>query len=229
MAAKSRRRRCRRDTGTGDRIARAALLRGFWHGRDVAFCYAGILVAVTVALATLPDRVAERVVVDSSTNLTNLRLHPPLVLVLSAFIEPTLVQLWIVPVLIWVYGTVQRWLGRAATVVAAVLGHVGATLFVATVLTAGVAHGRISLSVEDAADVGASYGVVAAAALLAARVPRRWLAGYVSGCSGLLVGALVLHRTFTDLGHAVAWTIGLALALLVSRASSRPAPGRAPT
>jgi hypothetical protein len=186
--------------------------------------YAAILVAVAVALAALPGPVATRLVQDSSTNLVNLRTHPSLVLVLSAFVQPSWEELAIVVPVLWAYGAVQRWLGRAATIVTAVLGHVGATLFVATFVAAGIAKGRINISTAHAADVGASYGLVAVAGLLAARVSRRWLAAYLTGLSGLLLAGLLVGRTFTDLGHVVAWVIGLGLALLVSRA--RQATGR---
>jgi hypothetical protein len=161
-------------------------LRGFGRGRDVALVYSTIILVAAVVLALLPDAVAERVVLDSSTNLVNLRQHPPLVLILSAFVQPSLIALPIVAPLVLAYGAVQRWLGRGATIVTAVLGHVGATLFVATILAAGITKGRIGLSTGQVADVGASYGLVAAAGLLVARVPRRWLATYVGALSGLL-------------------------------------------
>jgi hypothetical protein len=197
-------------------------LRRLLRGRDLAFGYAGLVVVVTVLLAAAPDRVADRFVLDSSTNLANLRDHPPFVLAASAFIEPSPTQLWIVPVMVVVYGTLQRWLGRAAVVVTAVLGHVGATLFVATMLAAGIAHGRLSLAVAEVTDVGVSYGLAAAAGLLAARVPRRWLRPYLLGLGTVLVGLLLVDRSFTDLGHLAAWLIGLGLALLVSRAAAAP-------
>jgi hypothetical protein len=140
------------------------------------------------------------------------------VLVVSAFIEPSLFQLWIVVPLVGALGEVQRWLGRAAVLITVVLGHVGATLFVSTVLTAGIAKGRIALGEATATDVGVSYGLVAALGLLAARVTgarRRW---FVATLTVILVWALVLDRSFTDVGHLVAWLVGLALALLVARA-----------
>ena len=197
-----------------------ARVAGACRGRDLALVYGGVVVALAVAVALMPERQANRFVLDSSTNLVNLRRHPPFVLVVSAFVEPSLWQLWIIPLMVWAYGALQRWLGRAAVAVAAILGHVGATLFVSTILTAGIAHGRIGLSQAHAADVGVSYGLVAAAGLLAARVPPRRARLYVAGLSTLLAVALLVNRTFTDLGHAAAWVIGLGLALLVRRAQA---------
>jgi hypothetical protein len=188
-----------------------------------------VVVTLAVAVALMPDHQANRFVLDTSTNLVNLRQHPPFVLVVSAFVEPSIQQLWIVVPLVWAIGALQRWLGRAAVIITVVLGHVGATLFVATVLTAGIAHGRIALSEATATDVGVSYGLVAVLGLLSASFVRdfirRW---YLTALTAGLVLALVVGRSFTDLGHLVAWSLGLALALLVHRArTAGPArPGR---
>jgi hypothetical protein len=187
-------------------------------GGDVGLVYAAAVTALGLALTVLPDQVAARFVLDSSTNLVNLRQHPPFVLVVSAFVEPSVWQLWIVVPMVVVYGLIQRWLGRAAVVISAVLGHVGATLFVATILTAGIAHGRIALAQARATDVGVSYGLIAGLGLLAARVPQRWMPRYALGFSVALATALIVSRSFTSLGHLCAWTIGLALAVLVQRA-----------
>jgi hypothetical protein len=193
-------------------------LSRWWRGRDVALIYAAIVVTTTTILAIVPRAAATRFVLDSSTNLANLREHPPLVLVLSAFMQPSPVELLILPPLVWAYGALQHWLGRAATIITAVFGHIGATLFVATILAAGIAKGRITTSTAHVADVGASYGLATVAGLLVARVPRRWRTLYTTAISALLAAVLLLDRTFTDLGHAVAWLIGLGLALLVTRA-----------
>lgn len=105
-----------------------------------------VVVVVAVVLSLVPSSIADRFVINSSTNLVNLREHPPYVLLVSAFVEPSPWQLWIVVPLVWAYGTIQRWLGRAAVFVTWFFGHVGTTLLMSTILTAGIAHGRISLS-----------------------------------------------------------------------------------
>ena len=196
-------------------------LVAFGRGRDLAIGYATLVVLTAVWLSLVPARVADRVILSSSTNVANLRLHPPFVMVVSAFVEPSIRQLWIVVPLVWALGSLQRWLGRMAVIITMVLGHVGATLFVATVLTAGIGHGRIALSQATATDVGVSYGLVAVLGLLSARFVRgairRW---YVVVFTAGFVLALVAGRSFTDLGHLVAWSLGLALALLVHRAQT---------
>lgn len=197
-------------------------LQRFLAGSDLALGYAVVVSGLVLALAVLPQRVADRMVLDSSTNLVNLRQHPPFVLIVSAFVEGSLWQLWIVVPLVVVYGTIQQWLGRAAVAITAILGHVGATLFVATILTAGISHGRIALAQAQAADVGVSYGLVAGLGLLSAHLPAGRRPWYVMGFSLAFAAGLVLGRSFTDLGHACAWLIGLGLAVLVARAQRVP-------
>ena len=201
-----------------------AQARNWWRGRDVALGYGLLVVVVALCLAVAPAAVADRVISSSSTNLVNLRQHPPFVMVVSAFVEPSLWDLWIVVPAVWALGGVQRWLGRAAVLVVGVLGHVGATLFVSTVLTAGIAKGRVALAEATATDVGVSYVMVTALGLLAARTQdmRRW---YVGGLGTFFVASLLVARSFTDLGHLVAWVLGLGLALLVSRAGRAVSQG----
>lgn len=197
-----------------------ARVRELASGRDAGLVYAGIVLAITVALGLLPGSVADRVVQDSSTNLVNLRRHPPFVLLVSAFVEPSGWDLWVVVPLVWAFGVLQRWLGRAAVLITATLGHVGVTVFVATFLTAGIVHGRVSLSEATATDVGVSYALVTVLGLISARLSRRLVRGYVVLLTLGLIAAVVLGRSFTDLGHLAAWVLGLGLAHLVRRAQS---------
>ncbi len=191
---------------------------------DLALAYAGALVVVYVLVHWRSDPASHHLVVQSSTNLANLRDHPPYVLFVSAFVLDDPSELLLLPVVVLVYALAQAWLGRAATVVAAVLGHVGTTLWVAVLLTAGIFHRRISASVSFVSDVGISYGLACLTGLLVARVARRWRAWYVCAvvvafCLPLLLAMLGTGRpSFTQVGHASALLIGLGLAVLVSRA-----------
>lgn len=201
-----------------------ARIRRLGRNRDVALGYSLIVVGIAIALACTPRSVHEEFVRRSSTNLDNLRHHPINVLVLSAFVLGSPAELAEIPLLIWAYGALQRWLGRGATVVTGVFGHVGATLFVAVLLATGVTRGLVSPAVSQVDDVGVSYGMAAVAALCTIRVARRWRTVYVTVLVGVLVAALLLFHTFTDVGHATAWCIGLALAVIV--AAARRADGR---
>jgi hypothetical protein len=48
------------------------------------------------------------------------------------------------------------------------------------------------------AGIGVSYGLVAAAGLLTARMPGRWARRYAAAFSALLGGVLVVDRCFTN-------------------------------
>lgn len=186
---------------------------------DLALLYGGVVTAIAVALALAPAAVHDRVVLDSSTNLANLRDHPLYVLLVSGFVVSDLRGLWLLPWLLVAYALGQRWLGRAATAFVAALGHVASTVFVAVLLTAGVVHGRIERSVARAPDVGVSYGLACLSGLLVLQVPRRARPAAVALLVAFFVGPLLVRPTFTDLGHATALTIGLGIALVVARAT----------
>jgi hypothetical protein len=196
------------------------VIRSLWRGRDIGICYAAIVTIVAVALAVVPAWSLDRVIAATSTNLVNLRHRPIFVLALSAFVLPSLTALVQVPLLVWLYGLVQRWLGRAATIVTAAYGHVGATLFVAVLLATGITRGAVSPSVRTAPDVGVSYGLLTLAGLCTARLRGRARAIYALVGTAALVSVTVITQTFSDVGHLVAWLIGLGLVTLAGR---RPA------
>lgn len=201
-------------------------IRKFSRGRDLALVYAAIVVGVVIALEFVSASTRDELVLHSSTNLDNLRHRPINVLVVSAFVLGSPWELAEVPLLIWAYGALQRWLGRGATMVTGVFGHVGATLFVAVLLATGITRSAISPSVSHVDDVGVSYGMVAVAGVCTIRVPRRWLVVYVGTLFTVIVSALVLSHTFTDVGHLTAWSIGLALAVVVAAARQEAGPKR---
>jgi hypothetical protein len=220
-----------RDGLPARRIADAAwrrVLLPLRHRSGLGLGYAGVVLVVAIVVALLPDPARHRIVLDASTNLVNLHRDPLLVLAASAYVVAPLTGLWILAPLMIVYGAAQRWLGAAATVVVAVLGHVGATLTVAVLLAAGLHHGRLDPSVARAQDVGVSYGLVAVAAVLTARLPPgrlRW--GYAAALLAYCAGPALVAPDFADLGHTVAALIGFAVALVATSAASpeRTNPG----
>jgi hypothetical protein len=112
-------------------------------------------VAVSVVLAQLPPRLADKVVLHVSTNLRGLRETPLFVLVASAFVLwGGLVGLLLLPLVAVVMGTVERWLGKLATVLVFALGHVGATLGLAVMLVSGISHRVIDPQIATVHDVG---------------------------------------------------------------------------
>ena len=187
-----------------------------WEGRDVAVVYAVLVVVISVVVATQPPLLLRDVVQTSSTNLVNLRQRPLSVLFASAFVISPVFGLWIVVPMVLAYGELQRWLGRATLFVVAVLGHVGATLFVATMEITQLAKGRVGFSIAVSPDVGVSYGLAAVAGVLVIRVAGTWRRRYVIASLIVIVGQLLILRNFTGLGHLTAWLIGLAVAVPVS-------------
>lgn len=192
---------------------------------DLALAVCGVITAVTVALAIAPNSLVTRVVSVTSTNLANLRTHPLQVLVASVFVVPELEGLVMVMVLLVALAYGQAWVGRFATVTVAVIGHVGATLFVAMLLTTGMADRMLPRSIMYAKDVGVSYALAAVLGWLAARVPRHWRAPYIGLVVLWFLGPAVFTQTFTDAGHATALALGLSLAVLSVRSGRVPAEG----
>ena len=199
-------------------------LRRLLAGADLAWAYVAVVLVVAVVVRVLPGTRTQDLVLESSTNLDNLRHTPLLVLGASAFVVSSLWGLWILVPLVVAFAAAQRWLGRAATVIVAVLGHVGATLFVAVLLAAGINDGLIDADVARAPDVGVSYGLAAVAGLLVARVPRRRRPWYALGLLAFAVAPLLADPDFTGIGHVTAVLLGFALAVLVNQAAHRARP-----
>lgn len=89
-------------------------------------------------------------------------------------------------------------------------GHIGATLLVAAGLWLGVEAGWVPESVRWAEDVGVSYGAMAVVGALVAAVPHRWWIGWAAVWFVVAVGGVLIGRTFTHVGHLVAFIIGVA-------------------
>ena len=195
----------------------APVVTGFWRNRDVGFGYALVLLVIAIAVFAQPSGVAGQAVLNSSTNLHNLRTEPLSVLFLSAFVLDSPWDLWVLPLLIGVYGCAQRWLGRAATVLVAASGHVFSTMFVALLVNAGIANHQLSRRLANEPDVGVSYGLAALLGVLAFRLRPPVRRTVALGSTALLLAVMAVSQTFTDLGHLVAWSIGLTMGFVGSR------------
>jgi hypothetical protein len=173
-----------------------------------------ILAVTTLVLRGVDAPTATRILRHQSTNLFQMSRDAPRVLVLSAFlldngrlvIEAIQFTVVLAPVERWV-GT-YRWLATFAA------GHIGATLATTVGIWLQVREGA-GTSLIYPIDVGASYGVAAAAGVLAYRLPRRWALAWLAGMAVYLGLPLLARGTFTDWGHLVAFVIGLAMGPLV--------------
>jgi hypothetical protein len=147
-----------------------------------------------------------------STNLHNLGEGRVGTLISSAFVNEA------GPVYIWLPGLVALlalgellWESRRLAVTFAV-GHIGATLLVAAGIAAALMVGWVSSSIVNATDVGMSYGAVAVLGSFTAAIPRRWRAGWAGGWLAVAFGSAVLSGgDFTNVGHAVALVLGMAV------------------
>ncbi len=178
----------------------------------VTLLYAAALAAVAVAVAHLRPQVQQSVFRHVSTNLHNLGEGKVGTLISSAFVNEA------GPVYLWLPGLVALlalgellWESRRL-VVTFVIGHVGATLLVAAGLGAALMVGWVSHSIVNATDVGMSYGAVAVLGSFTAAIPRRWRAGWAGGWLAVAIGSAVLSGgEFTNIGHAVALVLGMAV------------------
>ncbi len=197
-------------------------LRSAARACPVTTAYVTLVVIIAVVLELVSPHTRETVVHECSTNLVNLRERPLQVLVLSAFVVPSFLSLWFMVVTVCVGFVAECWLGHLAVATAFVIGHFGATLFVAVLLFAGIYHHQIDPSVGRVDDVGVSYGTFAVLGLATAAMWGWRRAAVVGAAYSYLVLTLLADSGFTAVGHLTALTLGLMLAALVR------AGGRAP-
>lgn len=195
----------------------------------VTATYIGSVALVAAVLELLGSETAQRVTREASTDLLHLRSAPALVLPASAFVLEHPRQAIGLPLLALTMGSVERWRGGVAAAGTFAAGHLGGTLVVAGGLAAGIANGSVDPSYRETVDVGVSYGAWAIWGALGARVPTRRRPWYLAGSAALLAAGAAESRSYADVGHAVAWGIGLGLGgWLVRRDGSGPAAPLAP-
>ena len=193
----------------------STLLFRLWRGRDVGIVYGLLVTVVSLWIGLHSDATVRTLVEGVSTNLDNMRASPLAVLAASAFVVSPLTQLLLVPAVIWVFGLVQRWLGRTALIAIWVFGHVGATLLVMAMEINALYRHIAHFSIVVKPDVGVSYGLAAAVGLLSARLPRRRRIPYALACLGVMGAVFAIWPNFTALGHLTAIVIGLGMAAAV--------------
>ncbi len=188
---------------------RAAL--AYVRSAPFTFGYLALLAGTTALLAVRSGRARTALLRASSTNLDHLATDPLRVLVASAlWVQGFSPLVWAALFVIVLAGVEQR-LRTRRTLVVFVAGHVGATLVTAVGLWVGIRAGAFGPGVEDALDVGVSYGFVAVAAVFTFVLPPRIRLPYATALVGYLLFRLATGQTFTDVGHLVALTIGYGL------------------
>lgn len=174
------------------------------------FAYLMVLSITTLVMVSSSNQVVTLLLREHSTNLHELFTSPMRVLVLSAFWAPNYEFLVWAILFALVLAPAERWLGtrRWAAVFAA--GHVVATLGVAWGLWLAIRHGYAAKHLENAIDVGVSYGFASVAAVFSYRLPKQWRWVWAAALVVVTITTLLVGRTFTDAGHFLAVVIGFA-------------------
>lgn len=188
----------------------AAAVRRYVSLAPATFLWLLVLTITTLIVSRFNPAFRDHFLRQRSTNLHELGRNPIRVLVSSA--------MWIDGGGLWIYYLlynvfhvpVERILGTARWLVVVISAHVGATYLSEGVVYWEVSHGYMSPRAVFTLDVGVSYALAGAAAVLAFLIAAPWC--YLYG--GLLLAFysynLVVGNTFTDLGHFTAVLIGFA-------------------
>jgi Rhomboid-like protein len=201
------------------RFSLRAALRDGVRTAPLTAAYLLVLVVTTWVLQTSSQRIANRLLLEQSTNLHHLARDPVRVLVGSAFWLSAGWQLlaW-APLFAVVLAPVERRLGSGRTTLVFAAGHIGATLLTAAGLWIALRVDIVEKSVVNARDVGPSYGFLAVAALMTAFVDPRLRKPYAAGLVAVVVSLVAVSHSFTDVGHLLATAIGFACLPVARRA-----------
>jgi len=174
------------------------------------FSYLVVLSITTLVMVSSSNQVVTLLLREHSTNLHELFTSPMRVLVLSAFWAPNYEFLIWAILFALVLAPAERWLGTRRWAAAFAAGHILATLGVAWALWLAIRHGYAAKHLENAIDVGVSYGFASVAAVFSYRLPKRWRWIWVAALVVITMTALLVGRSFTDAGHFLAVVIGFA-------------------
>lgn len=168
------------------------------------------LLFTTIALHHINPRFTDAFLRRRSTNLHQLSTDPVRVLVVSALWLDGGGWLGYVVLYNLFHVPVERWLGTLRWFVVIAAAHVGATYLSEGVLYWAIHHGRAPASAVNTLDVGVSYALAGAQAVLAYRIATPWRYPYAAAVLLWYGSALISGRTFTDVGHLSAALIGFA-------------------
>lgn len=188
----------------------AAAVWRYLRRAPATFAWLAVLTFTAYLISRFNPALRDHFLRRHSTNLHELGRNPIRVLVSSA--------MWIDGSGLWVYYLlynlfhvpVERILGTGRWLVVVVAAHVGATYLSEGVVYWEVSRGYLPFRAIYTLDVGVSYALAGAQAVLAYLIVRPWCYLY----AGLLLGFygynLVIDDTFTDVGHFTALLIGFA-------------------
>ncbi|MFB7254097.1 rhomboid-like protein [Streptomyces nojiriensis] len=170
-----------------------------------------LIIAVTsIIVAIAPDRVDNVLLHRNSSNINQLVKYPVRALVSSAFWIANPASLALYAVLFELFhAPVERWLGTLRWLLIVATAHIVATLASQKILLTAIQDHRAPHSMTHVVDIGVSYGLAASIGVLTYRLPGPWRWLYLAGAVAFFGIPLVTGGTFTDLGHAIALSVGL--------------------
>ena len=168
------------------------------------------LLFTTVLMHHVNPAFADEFLRRRSTNLHQLATDPVRVLAVSTLWLDGGSWLGCVVLYNLFQAPVERWLGTLRWLLVIAAAHVGATYLSEGVLYWGIHHGRAPASAVNTVDVGVSYALAGAQAVLAYRIAAPWRYPYAAVVLLWYGSALGSGRTFTDVGHFSAALIGFA-------------------
>ncbi len=168
------------------------------------------LLFTTIAMHHINPKFTDDFLRRRSTNLHQLSTDPVRVLFASALWLDGGSWLGYVVLYNLFHVPVERWLGTLRWLLVIAAAHVGATYLSEGVLYWAIHHGRAPASAVNTLDVGVSYALAGAQAVLAYRIATPWRYPYAAVVLLWYGSALISGRTFTDVGHLSAALIGFA-------------------
>ncbi|RDI62983.1 rhomboid-like protein [Nocardia pseudobrasiliensis] len=176
----------------------------------VTYAYVAALIAVAVSLSVMTDSMQNKIVLHASTNLHNLlRGHFGTLFSSALVIGDNSAALVIIPLLVSLLALAELRFGAWQVIRIFLAGHIGATLLVALGLWVAVEAGWLPVDITRAEDVGISYGALALIGAFFALLPHRWRPTWAITWLAVAVAGVVMGRTFTNVGHLLAVSIGL--------------------
>ncbi|MBB5918374.1 hypothetical protein BJY24_007286 [Nocardia transvalensis] len=174
------------------------------------FSWLALLLITTIVQHSVPPGDLQRLLGERSTNLRHLESDPLHVLVTSLlWIDG---YFWLPYLLLFCVflAPAERWLGALRWAVTGLTAHVLATFISEGILAWAIRHGHADPGMIDVRDIGVSYFLTGIIGILTYHIARPWRWAYLAGVLMCLGLPLLVHLTFTGIGHFSAMLIGLA-------------------
>jgi hypothetical protein len=187
------------------------------------YVYLFTLAVTTWVLETSSEPVAQRLLLEQSSNLERLEHDPVRVLVSSAFWlgHPRYLVGWALAFTL-ILAPAERLLGTGRWIATFAVGHLGATGIAAAVLWLGIHQQFVADRLGHVQDVGASYGFLAVAGAFTFALRGRLRLAYVAALWAIVALDCALVEGIGAVGHAAALLLGYGCSALYGL----PASGR---